>query len=761
MTESRVVVTIGGDDRSWELLPLEMSPCTLACPTRINARGYVSLIADGRYEQALALIRERNPFPGVCGRVCPRPCEAACRRGEFDEAIAVCALKRFVFDLEMKRGVDPTAPARIEREERVAVIGAGPAGLSAAFELARAGYPVTVFEALDKPGGLMNVIPSFRLPRRIVKREVDIVLGSGIELVTGTMFGRDITWNGLRRRGYLALILATGAQRPSWRFPPGGVAGHIHALDFLRLVAGERSRSAGRASGFRTEDMKGRRVVVIGNGMLALDAARTAVRFGAGSVKLITTTSRDLTPMLGGDLNAAVGEGVKVVYLAEPVGITSVGGRIGSVRCVRLREATRDATGRAERFPREGSDFAIPADIVLDAFSREIGMPVRVGKRSLDRTVVDTVAVDRATLATNVSGVFAAGDMVTGPRSVVEAIASGQKAARGIRAHLEGALIPSVYDALDEGQRACREYALERLPEGRVSRYSIPAVEAKHRRTSFTEVERGYGERIAKLEAQRCLRCGLCAECVVCTDICERKDLRLIIGEDRTITVHAERDFWSAGPSNVFVEIDGTIRDVPSVRTVCRVNPEYCVGCGRCEDVCGYSAVRVNTFPGGRFTAEVNEIACKGCGNCVAVCPSGAMDQMNFERERLYELLAGVTPGTTVLFVCRWARPEVIDLPPDVRLVEAMCTGRLTPALILGAIQNGCTGVVVCGCSEDRCHYGSGRRNGHGAIQRARDILSLLGYDPNLVIEISTDPREFHEAVRTWTAGTGKRGDSA
>ncbi len=759
MTKSRVAVTVAGDDRSWELLPLETSPCTLACPTRINARGYVSLIADGRYEQALALIRERNPFPGVCGRVCPRPCEAACRRGEFDEAIAVCALKRFVFDLEMKRGVDPATPVRITREERVAVIGAGPAGLSAAFELARAGYPVTVFEALDDPGGLMNVIPSFRLPERIVKREVDIILGSGIELVTGTVFGTDITWNGLRRRGYRALILATGAQRPSWRFPQRGAAGHIHALDFLRLAAGVRERRAGRQGGCSVEDVKGSRVAVLGGGMLALDAARTALRFGAGSVRLVTATSRDLTPMLEGDLAAAVEEGVRIAYLAEPVRIVRSGGRVEGVRCIRLSEVSHDATGRAERFLREGSDFDVPADVVLDAFSRGIEMPVRVGRRSLERTAVDTVAVDRATMATGLSGVFAAGDMVTGPRSVVEAIASGQKAARGIRAYLEGSSVPSVYDTLDGGQRACREYALERLPEKHVPRYSIPVVEAKHRRTSFLEVERGYGERTAKLEAQRCLRCGLCAECAVCTDICERKDFRFAVDESRVITVHAERDFWSMGPSNVFAEIDGTIHEVPTVRTVCRASPEYCVGCGRCEDVCGYSAVRVNTFPGGRFTAEVDEIACKGCGNCVAVCPTGAMDQTNFERERFHDLLAGIEPGTTrVLFVCRWARPEVVDLPPDVRVVETTCTGRLTPALIIGAIQSRSTAVMVCGCSEDRCHYGEGRLNGHEAIARSRDILSLLGYDPDLVTETSSDPRGFHEAVRSWAAGTVKRG---
>ncbi len=756
--ESRVVVTKPGDERPWELVPLETSPCTLACPTRINARGYVSLVADGRFDEALALIRERNPFPGVCGRVCPRPCEAACRRGGFDDAIAICALKRFVFDVEMQRGIDPTMPARINRKEKIAVVGAGPAGLAAALDLARAAYPVTIFEAGDEPGGMMNVIPDFRLPKRVVKREVEIILGAGIELVTGTRFGKDITWNTLRRRGYRALLIATGAQRPSWRFPARHAAGCYHALDLLRMIAGVAVRPGKGRNGVTEDQINRKRVVVLGGGMLALDAARSAVRLGARSVKLVTGTSGELVPMAAGDLAAAVEEEVRIVYLAEPTELVRTGGRLKGVRCVRLRAETRDATGRVQTSRREASDFEIDADIVIDAFSREIDIRRLAGALRLASTMVNTVAVDGATMASGMPGVFAAGDMVTGPRTVVEAIASGQKAARGIRAYLEGEHLQSIYDSLDDDRRHPREFALERLPEEHARQFAVPLAEPKQRRTDFREVERGFSGRIAKLEAQRCLRCGLCAECVTCTDICERGDLEIALGDDRTITVHAERAFWDGKPQEVTVGLDGGLRRTTAVRTVCRVQPELCVGCGRCEQVCGFSAARVNTFPGGRFVTEVNEIACKGCGTCVAVCPTGAMDQINFERSRLHASIDGIERGTTrILFVCRWARPEMIDVPEDVRVIEVMCTGRLTPAMIIEAVRTGSAGVMVCGCREDRCHYGGGRRLGDAVVARSRNMLSLLGYDPHLVAETVCDPRDFHRTIRSWVVGKKMR----
>ncbi|HUV35331.1 MAG TPA: hydrogenase iron-sulfur subunit, partial [Patescibacteria group bacterium] len=407
---------------------------------------------------------------------------------------------------------------------------------------------------------------------------------------------------------------------------------------------------------------------------------------------------------------------------------------------------------------RERSEFEIEADVVLDAFSREVEVRGLSGPLRLRCTMADTVAVDGGSMAAGVRGVFAAGDMVTGPRSVVEAIASGQKAARGIRAYLEGDRTPSIYDQLGDDQKHPREFALERLPGEHTERSAVPREAPEQRRNDFREVEHGYQERVAKLEAQRCLRCGLCAECVTCTDICERKDLQLALGEERTITVHAERDFWDCRPSEVSIELDNESRSVPAVRTVTRVRPELCVGCGRCEQACGFSAVRVNTFPGGRFVSEVNEIACKGCGTCVGVCPTGAMDQINFERSRLHASIDGIEPGTKrVLFVCRWARPETIDVPEDVHVIEVMCTGRLTSAMILEAVRTGCTGVMVCGCSDDRCHYGGGRRQGDRAVAHARDILTLLGYDPGIVTDTACEPRGFHRAIHSWVIAARTR----
>lgn len=751
--ESKIIARIPGDEETWELSPLETSPCTLACPTRINARGYVSLIADGRYEEALALIRERNPFPGVCGRICPRPCEAACTRGGFDEAIAICALKSFVFDIEMKRGIDPAEPLRIHRREKVAVIGAGPAGLSAAVEFARAGYPVTIFEAADEPGGMMNVIPEFRLPGRVVRREVRAILDSGVGLVTGTVFGKDITWNALRRRGFRALLLATGARLPSWCIGAAGMEGVLHALDILRIAGELRIDGSAVKKTVPESGLSGKSVVVAGDGVMALDAARTAVRLGCRAVKLVAGRGRELMPVQAGNLDAAGAEGVEFIFLSRPLKLLKSGGKIRGISCIRLKEEEPDATGRRDLTPVKGSRFDVAADIVIDAYSRSVDIrSIRKGL-ALSLTPAGTLAVDGMTMEAGSAGVFAAGDLVTGPRSVVEAIASGQKAARGIQAYLGGKSIGSVFDPSEGGKRSTRGFALDRPPETRISRMKMPAVQARRRRRDFIEVEKGYSEWAAKLEAQRCLRCGPCAECTVCVDICGKKDM-LISMDDLEITVHAGREFWSRKPSEVLLELEGEKSTGCIVRTVCRVQPEFCIGCGRCEEVCGYHAVRVEAFPGGRFMANVSELACKGCGNCVAVCPTGAMEQANFERRLLRDALSAVEPGKTkVLFTCHWARPEKLALPDYVLVVEVMCTGRLTPALLLGAVERGATGVMVCGCTVEGCHYGFGRENGGRVVERTLNILSLLGYDRNILIEGSCTPHDFHSAVRRWAVG--------
>lgn len=762
---SRILVSLEGREGEWELLPLEPSPCTLACPTRINVRGYVSLTAEGLFEQALRLIREQNPFPGVCGRICPRPCEAACRRGEFDEPVAICALKRFVADFEMKRGINFVHTARIPTKERVAVIGAGPAGLSAALELMRSGYPVTVFEASDRPGGMMNVIPAFRLPRGIVRREVEAIIGSGIELVTGKLFGRDISWKGLRRCGYRALLLATGAWRPEWKWSSPSDKNSIHSLELLAYnsitsskfedmshsasPAGGGHHAAGRAGRILSR-MRNARVIVVGDGSMALDTARTAVRSGSRSVRLVISRSRGLAPAPVSDLDAAEKEGVRMTFLARPVRLLRRGGAAGGVRFIRLKEVVGDDTGRCGLVERKGSEFDVEADILIDAYARSVDRAALSGEEGLDFTGGGTLAVRRDTLAAGPGGVFAAGDLVSGPRSVVEAIASGRKAARAIEEHLGGKHRPAVSVPGGFGDSR-REFVLDRFPASTSPRAVTALEEAKLRKRDFREVERGFSQLAARLEARRCLRCGPCSECEVCGDICEKKDIRLAVSGGLVLTVHAGREFWSPEPATALVEYGGRKSEAGVVRTVCDVTSGSCLGCGRCEDLCAYKAVRVELVAGGRFAAVVNGIACKGCGNCVSVCPTGAMDQLSFERARLFDDISAVVSGVTrVVFACRWAVSAEPRLPDGTILIETMCSGRVTPAMLLEAVRLGSPSVMVCRCIEDACHYGFGSGCGRRSAERARDLLCLLGLDPGLISDSECRPEGFRGLIGRW-----------
>ncbi len=724
------------DARSWTLVPLETSPCTLACPTRINARGYVSLVSDGKLAEALALIRERNPFPGVCGRVCPRPCEAACTRGKYDDAIAICALKRFVFDLEMKRGINPAVPARIHRTDKVAVIGAGPAGLAAARELSALGYPVTVFEAKDRPGGMMNLIPGFRLPRAVVAREARAILDAGIELVTGTEFGKTVTWNQLKRRGYRALLLGTGAWRPAWKWGRPGVAGVVHSIDFLMHAALE------------VEDA---RVVVAGDGMMALDCARTAARLGAKNVTLVIGKSRGLAPVRAEDLAQAEQEGVKTLFLVRPSRVIAKGKKLAGVAFVKLEERASGATGRRDAIEITGSGFEGAADIFVDAYGRGIDVKGFGSGLRLSTTPAGAVAIDPATSAAGVDGVFAAGDLVTGPRSVVEAIASGQKAAYRIHHYLSGEAIESPLDLTIDAGISHREYMLEAAAGAKTRREPMPLESPAARMKAFDEAEKGYETQAARREAARCLRCGPCGECEVCVDICEKKDFLLRVGDDLTVNVHAGREFWSSSPERVVLELGSERSEATPLRTICAVDETVCVGCGRCADVCGYKAVQVEARPGGRFTARVDDLACKGCGSCVAVCPTGAVDQQNFDHAGIMKRLEGISSSRAkVLFVCHWARPERLDLPRDVLVIETMCAGRIPPRFIVEAVLRGSPKVLVCGCSDDECHYGFGRSSGRRVIEQCRSLLRLFGYRGEIVTEVSTNPNEFALAVNKW-----------
>jgi len=465
---------------------LVKAPCSHTCPAGVDVPRYVRFIAQGEFDQALAVIRERIPFPSICGHVCPHPCEAKCRRGQVDEAIAIRALKRFA--AEKGNGLWKTkskmAPAT---DKRVAIVGSGPAGLTAAYYLAKRGHAVTVFEALPEPGGMMKYgIPDYRLPREVLAEEIDEIRGLGVDIRTNTRIG---SVDQLFEDGYNAIFLAIGAHQGTKL----GIEGEdspeiVEAVSFLREInMGSKVRA-------------GERVAVIGGGNAAIDASRSALRLGASEVKIIYRRTRDEMPASQEEIEEAIHEGVKIEFLAAPNRILRKNGEIG-LECIRMELGTVDASGRRRPVPIEGSEFTSTFDTVIAAIGQ---MPEAPDKFGLPLVRGNTFQVDRDTLATPREGVFAGGDAVTGPAIVIEAIAAGRQAAISIDKYLGGSGV------IEETLASPEELpALPEMEEGEKHRIPIPALALSERLSSFAEVEISLEEEVAIEEAKRCLRCDL------------------------------------------------------------------------------------------------------------------------------------------------------------------------------------------------------------------------------------------------------------
>jgi len=476
------------------------APCQYTCPIGQEASSYIGLIAKKDYEGAFKVIRRDNPLPSVCGRVCSRPCESVCRAGEIGEPIAIRGLKRFVLDWAREKGLDRPAKLPLTKTDKVAIVGAGPSGLAAGYELVKKGYPVRIFESLPVAGGMLRVtIPDHRLPKERLQDDLDYLVDCGLNIKTNMTLGKDFSLDDLFRQGYKAVYLATGAHKPLEMGVPGEEAeGVLQALEYLKE----------HHLGIPVE--LGARVVVIGGGNSAVDAARVAFRDKrVKKATILYRRTRREMPAYPEEVDQGIEEGVAIEYLTAPVRVRTQDGKVVGVECIRMKLGEKDASGRARPVPIPGSEFQVPADTLILAISERAYTPYLKESDGLTLSPEwGTIIVDQASMATTRPGVFAGGDVVSGPSSVVEAMAAGKSAARAIEAYLEG----RPFERVAEVTRPSDYVEPVKLTEAEAlntKRVKMPHLPRGQRKSGHAEIELGFPKELALKEAKRCLRCEL------------------------------------------------------------------------------------------------------------------------------------------------------------------------------------------------------------------------------------------------------------
>lgn len=585
-----------------------VAPCVETCPGNIDIQTYLSHVADGNFQAAVRVIKDRNPFPSVCGRVCPHPCESECRRSLVDEPVAINYVKRFAADWDMAQDKPWLPRVGALTGKRIAVVGAGPSGLSAAYYSAIAGHAVTVFEKQDHAGGMMRYgIPEYRLPKKTLDQEIGVIQALGVQIVTGKSLGTHLHLEDLKR-DFDSVYLAIG----SWRATPLGIDGdrleNVElGIDYLRHITKGSTRS------------RGDNVVVIGGGNTAIDCVRTALRMGAKNVKLVYRRTRAEMPAEPFEVEEALHEGIEMVFLTAPTKITAADDGTKQLHCTRMELGEPDRSGRRRPVMIEGSDFIIEADTIIGAIgqSTDTGflyndLPVRLNKWG-------DIDVDGFTMQSSESNVFAGGDCVTGPATVIQAVAAGRRAAMAIDEFVtRGYVRPSTEDY------TCSRGTLEDLPRAefeaipKLERSTMPGLAPAARTGSFIEVETGLTEAQARAEAARCLRCG-CAK----QNHCDLRQEASNHGVVFTTPLHI-RPYSPIVADHPFI-----IRD-----------NNKCIGCGRCVAACAEiegPGVLAFQFHAGHMTVGTTTnlplglTDCVSCGQCVRACPCGALD---YVRER-------------------------------------------------------------------------------------------------------------------------------
>ncbi len=582
-------------------------PCQQTCPDHIDVQRYLALVMDANFEAAVRVIKDRNPFPSACGRVCPHPCEANCRRNLIDDSVGINNVKRFVADWDLSRDTPWRPKLAPSTGKRIAIVGAGPSGLSAAYYAAIAGHQVTVFDRQPAPGGMMRYgIPEYRLPKAQLDAEIATITALGVQIVCGKSLGTHLRLEDLQH-DFDAVYLAIGSWTPtSMNLQGENSEGVWTGIRYLERVAKGEDPDPGEV------------VVVVGGGNTAVDCARTALRRGAQRVILLYRRTRDEMPAEPHEVADAAAEGVELRFLAAPTSIERTATGL-SVKCLEMALGEPDRSGRARPVPVEGTDFSIEASLVIGAIGQSTNtqflfhdLPVKLNKWG-------DVKVNGSTLETSEPKVFAGGDCVTGPATVIEAVAAGRRAARSMNQLLSRGYVraePAIYN--------CSRGSLEDLPRDefesrpKLARQVMPSLPAATRVTSFAEVESGYSQAEARAEAARCLRCGCKA----------RFDCDL-----RTEATREEISYVEPLHQRPRTPV---VRDHPFIVR----DHNKCISCGRCVAACaeieGIGALAYQFSSGVLGVGTANgkpliETDCVSCGQCVAACPCGALD---YVRER-------------------------------------------------------------------------------------------------------------------------------